>query len=222
MFGGWEDNGQDSSWMSYTDLMTGLLIIFIITALSLSLLKTDEDVIASKYEELVDDFSVLFEDNPTISIADSASIRFTIGDKAFDENEHKPTEAFREVLDKFIPAYYRQLQDIYENGRDSFVIQEIRIEGHTDSVGEYINNLVISSARALEIQKYIVRHPFFKDSLDSNFKAFALRNSIPVGYAYTRPLNLQGETITNMQKEGYSPEKSRRVEFRVLIDYLEK
>ena len=220
MFGGWEENDNGNTWMSYTDLMTGLLVIFIIVALALSLLKTDEKILANRYADLIEDFSQLFNETPTVSVADSATIRFTLPNKAFDESKHKPTSDFQEVLDYFIPAYYGKLQDIYLSEKDSFLIREIRVEGHTDSVDNYIKNLVISSARALEIQKYVVRHPFFKDSLTDEFKDFVLSHSIPVGYAYTRPLNQEGESISSVESNDYSLERSRRVEFRVLIEYL--
>lgn len=220
MFGAWNEESSDNSWMSYTDLMTGLLVIFLITTLSLSILKTDEDILANKYTTLVQDFEILFEDEPSIIVADSATIRFTLNENAFDTDKHKPTENLTAILDEFIPKYYSKLQNLFLTNKDSFLIQEIRIEGHTDSIGKYTDNLSVSSGRALAIQKYIVRHDYFNDSLEGTFQAFLYRNTIPVGYAYTRPLDTDGKSISDNDLQEYSKEKSRRVEFRVLIEYL--
>ncbi|GJM33169.1 MAG: hypothetical protein DHS20C18_21700 [Saprospiraceae bacterium] len=221
MFGGWAENEENNFWMSYTDLVTGFMIIFMVISLALSLLKGEKKVLESKYAELIGEFEEVFKDQNAIEIADSATIRFTIQDKSlFQLRNHKPTPYFESVLDSFIPLYYSRLETFYNESRDSFTIQEIRIEGHTDSLGDYVNNLITSSARAMEIQKYIVRHDYFKN-LDPDFQNFVLSNSIACGYAYTRPLDTAGVSKTSMEQI-YDADRSRRVEFRVLIEYNEK
>lgn len=221
MFGGWTDQEENNFWMSYTDLVTGFMIIFMIISLSLSLLSEEERTIASKYTELINEFEAAFQQQAAVEVADSATIRFTIQDRQlFQSNNHKPTRNFTDILDEFIPIYYGKIEELYRERQDSFLIKEIRIEGHTDTVGDYINNLITSSARSLEIQKYIVRSEYF-DTLDVAFKEFVRSNSIACGYAYTRPLDNEGKSIRS-EDQIYDPDKSRRVEFRVLFEYKEQ
>lgn len=221
MFGGWTDNEENNFWMSYTDLVTGFMIIFIVISLTISLLKTEESFLESKYTELIGEFETIFKEQPAIEVADSATIRFSIkNEQLFEPSNHKPTTYFKGILNEFIPLYYGQLEALYREERDFFTIKEIRIEGHTDTIGDYVNNLITSSARALEIQKYIVRHDYFKN-LNPTFQEFVLGNSIACGYAYTRPLDIAGSSIT-AEDQIYDPDKSRRVEFRVLFEYNKK
>lgn len=59
------------------------------------------------------------------------------------------------LLDRFVPIYLNVLlQDEYSD-----YLGEIIIEGHTDSTGDYYNNLKLSQDRALAVAKYILQMP---------------------------------------------------------------
>jgi outer membrane protein OmpA-like peptidoglycan-associated protein len=96
-------------------------------------------------------------------------------------------------------------------------IREIRIEGHTDSKGEYLDNLNLSSGRALKVQEYILKG-LSKRSYTVKFQGFVKRNSIACGYSSSRLLDSTSHHII----QSHLPEdrdKSRRVEFRVILEY---
>lgn len=222
----WKKTEEENPyWISFTDLMSGFMVIFILVSLFL-FAKEDEkgnpDPLKGKYTELVNIFREKFSDIPEIDVDTvNAVIRFLITENEkttfFLRAEREPTEYCEEVLDKFIPVYYDELQKIKEAAQDSFEIREIRIEGHTDSQGEYLYNLKLSSQRALKVQEYIIRG-LRKKHYPSDFQNFVRANSIACGYSFSHPLDKNGKPTsqTNLPEDF---NKSRRVEFRILLEY---
>lgn len=211
-------------WLSYTDLVTGFMIIFIVIALILFTRTNEKDPLEGKYKELVDVFSKKFWYFPEIEITDQATVRFLIDGSQesplFRLTKSSPTTYFRGVLDKFVPLYYEEVFQLFKNSQDSFRIKEIRIEGHTDSKGDYLTNLELSSNRAFKVQAYVLRHPFFF-SIDPEFEEFIKQNSIACGYSFSRLLDAEGR-LTSESKGLEAADQSRRVEFRLMLEYIEQ
>lgn len=80
------------------------------------------------------------------SIALESDVLFELG--RYDLSERG--EAF---IDRFLPVYLDVL--FSEEYRD--YVAEIIIEGHTDSTGNYIDNLELSQRRALAVASYVLR-----------------------------------------------------------------
>ncbi|MGI6240024.1 MAG: OmpA family protein [Christensenellales bacterium] len=66
------------------------------------------------------------------------------------------TDAGREYIDRFLPAYL----SVIFSAENSAYVSEIIIEGHTDSTDTYIKNLRLSQNRAYAVAEYV---------LDSNY-----------------------------------------------------
>ncbi len=224
-------NEDHSYWISFTDLVSGFMVVFIVVAL-LSLKQTvpppppppcpDIIDVRGRYQEFVDNFRIIIEKKgwQSIEIADSATIRFSVRSTSpsplFDQGSSTPTAYFDRILFQFIPDYLAELHKLYAK-KDSFIIREIRIEGHTDSKSDYLFNLKLSSERALAVQQKLLVHPVWQ-IYDPQFKSFLEKNSIACGYSYSRRLDKSGNYLTNPgMVEDY--DKSRRVEFRILLDY---
>ncbi len=216
MFGKKQEE-EHNIWISFSDLFSGFMVIFIVVSLMLF----NRDPVKNKYSEMSEDFKKRFSEIKEIQIPDDeATIRFK-----FDENspsplfilgKSEPTPYFQSLLDKFIPIFYSEIKKLHSD-TTKFKIKEIRIEGHTDNSSSYIYNLNLSSNRALEVQKYILDSRFVTDNLDKTVKAFVEQNSISCGYSYARALDNDGNFITKSGKP-VSPAKSRRVEFRILLE----
>ncbi len=127
------------------------------------------------------------------SIALDASVLFDVG-----KSELK--DGGKAVLDQFLPVYLGVLLQ----GEREQSISEIIIEGHTDSTGNYLDNLKLSQERALNVMSYVLsdenRH------LDLRMKQ-KLRK---IGTANGRSFSVLRTDAQGLE----DAESSRRVEFK--------
>lgn len=73
----------------------------------------------------------------------------------FDTGSYEIRPEGKALLSTFVPIYLNVLlRDEYSD-----YLGEIIIEGHTDSTGEYFNNLKLSQNRALAVAEYILQIP---------------------------------------------------------------
>jgi outer membrane protein OmpA-like peptidoglycan-associated protein len=100
--------------------------------------------------------------------------------------------AFKEI--SISPHFYGDLDRIAEILKVHNDIG-LMIIGHTDSIGPYSHNQILSEERALAVKMYLVD------------KGIASERLIPGGYGETRPM------ADNRNEEGR--EKNRRVEFTI-------
>ena len=197
---------QVNYWMSYADLMSALLLVFILL-LSLVILdyrellaakeKQIEEVVSVK-TEIIRALSEAFRDsNLEIEIdQQTGAIRFP-GSVLFEYDSAELSPEGKAFLKQFIPVYLKIL--LQPRFRDE--ISSIIIEGHTDKHGTYMYNMNLSQARAYSVLSYIY---------SSDFPSFPERDIAQSlitanGRSFSQPLyDEHGQ---------YDPERSRRVEF---------
>jgi outer membrane protein OmpA-like peptidoglycan-associated protein len=131
----------DAEWISISDLMSGLMMIFLFIAISfmnsVQIRANQVKKIAVAYQELQDSlYQDLYEefkqDLPRWQAEidrDSLSVRFHEPEVLFEQGRYEVTPRFQEILAEFFPRYLKILY--LEKYRDN--IEEIRIEGHTSS-----------------------------------------------------------------------------------------
>ena len=113
----------------------------------------------------------------------------------FGNNNPQLNSEFLAVLDDFFPKYISLLEH-YQH-----IIAEIRIEGHTSSVGTYFHKMKLSQERSRNVLEYcwgLATEPqreWMKLCVTAN------------GLSYSHPIIVDGVEDEN---------KSRRVEFRIL------
>jgi len=73
-------------------------------------------------------------------------------DVLFATGQHKLTNAGKATIDDFLPVYL----DVLFSEEYLPYVAEIIIEGHTDSVGDYIRNLELSQQRAGAVASYVL------------------------------------------------------------------
>lgn len=240
MFNNRKKEEEYSHWISFTDLVAGFMMIFIVVSLvALSQINPTEEKTTNPdypvvdtlidtlpppgggiYQVLIDVFRKELSGMDAVEIGDSATIRFTVNEDSksplFRPTEYRPTTYFRGVMDDAIPVFLEELYKIYKIPSDTLKIQEIRIEGHTDPAGDYIYNLNLSSNRALAVQKYLLKSKTLQ-GYDKTFRDFIEKNSIACGYSFSRTLGKNGAFVERDSKDvDYA--KSRRVEFRILLE----
>lgn len=168
---------KSDPWMSISDMMTTLMLVFMFLAISymidVSKEKSRMKEIAVTYSELQNDlYSDLndeFKDDLTkwnaLLDKESLSIRFEEPDILFSVGSCEIKPAFADILSDFFPRYINILtNEKYKND-----IEEIRIEGHTSSewadgvsgdIG-YFKNMELSQNRTRRVLEYVLSLPFY-------------------------------------------------------------
>lgn len=209
---------EDSHWVSISDLMTALMVIFMFIAINyimqvVELKYVEEDI----YNALKTEFEEEIYDGQ-IQLGPDGTIRFNSSkDVLFDVNSSELRWSFKKQLNDFIPRYWK----IINSEKYIDYIKEIRIEGHSDTqppaTGEdsYTYNLFLSSERANEVLLFLRKHPSFKNaSKKERDKIEFLFTSI--GFSYSRSINKEGEYTFTSKDKVVDNRLSRRVEFRII------
>lgn len=194
-----------------TDLMTGLVLVFIVmffyAFVQNNIEKFHQDIAkenASKaLQESLKDKNIKATIDPISGVVKISDLEL------FEVNSYTLSEKGKKYLDKFAPAY---LDSIFSNEYLGKNIDKIIIQGHTDSqtfVGkysddeQYMKNMELSLNRAYTVANYMTNTPYNKNNGDK------LRKMIIVeGASFSNPV------ITN-GKEDYA--KSRRVELKLVM-----
>jgi len=222
----------DESWQGgIADLMTGLMIIFLLIAISymLTVQQNNNEVIrqgevvreiAATYNALQiglyqDLYAEFKHDLPKwdATLEKDSTIRFNEPDILFETGSSVLRTKFKTILDDFFPRYLA----ILTAAKYMDEIEEIRIEGHTSSVWQdakaraeiYLNNSRLSQERAHSVLTYCYRLGASKphhDWLHKIIRANGLSYGVPV-------LNANGQE---------DQARSRRVEFKSITRSQEK
>ena len=156
------DREDNAFSLSTGDLMAGLLFIFILLLMG-ALLQVQEkaeqdEEIVRRYDQvktqLYIDLEEEFKDDLKVWRAEIDSttlcVRFQEPSMLFDNNMSTLKDNFKAILSDFFPRYIDVLTK--PEYRDN--IEEIRIEGHTDSNGEYFHNMQLSQDRTRAVLQY--------------------------------------------------------------------
>lgn len=223
-----KSNSGESNWISFSDIMTGLMVIFMFIAISyiveVQKKQQERDIIfeefkATKealYAELKEEFKDDFKEW-SVELDKDLSIKFTNPDVLFEPSEAKIRGEFVAILQEFLPRYFRVLlQDKYQDK-----IAEIRIEGHTDTLpttrfgsDPYIANVKLSQLRSAEVLGFFRDMSYYRNlsSEDEEQLQFWLTAN---GLSYGRTLD-DNKELTSRSGKAVNNEFSRRVEFRII------
>lgn len=201
--------GENPFSLSIGDLMAAILFVFVLL-LSAAMLKISEqsekiENIATQYdnskEEIYKDLEKHFGDDIVDWGAEidkqKLSIRFS-KQTMFDNNDTTLRPEFCAILDDFFPKYINLLMAHKDE------IAEIRIEGHTSSIGSYFHNMQLSQDRSRNVLEYC-------ESLVSQTQREWMRQFVTAnGLSYSHLI---------YDNKGFEDEnRSRRVEFRILTN----
>lgn len=215
---------KQNVWMSVSDLMTGLMVIFLFVAIAYMIQVNDNQTVLTDYVEtknhLHDKLVKEFAGDTAkwqMAVGKDLSMKFNNPQVLFATGSYQLTPTFCEILNKFIPRYL----DILLNDSLSNRIQEIRIEGHTDNVpapqfgkDPFMANIKLSQLRSYSVLEYIKNMPSYQNYTDeqrTKLEFWFTSN----GLSYGKAVDGNGE-YTALSGKPIDKDKSRRVEFRIV------
>lgn len=216
---------KENYWASLSDIMTVLMVIFMFIAITYirqiqadqedrnKILVEYQETNIALYEALKQEFEDDFAENRWhAELGEDLSIRFLNEEVLFDYNSVMLKNEFQNILQQFFPRYI----DILLNEQFIDKISEVRIEGHTDSVGPYMFNVNLSQNRTANVLDFLF---YRRDSEYSNLSETDQRLMrywfTTTGYSYGRTLDSSGD-YTYYSENPEDADRSRRVEFRII------
>ena len=212
---------DDSGWMSLSDMMTVLMVLFLIISVTIAVSATtslqnmrslvyyiteQEQILC---EELEQNLQSEFQERDLQVECNPIRIIFTNPNYEFAKNSDTLTPAFERALSIFFPIYL----DTIDRSELRDLIDEIRIEGHTDSDGDYIYNMSLSQDRARNVLSFAINLP----KLNSTDQYFQWSRSLLTanGLSFSRRLNQDGKVMEFPYTGVENKDRSRRVEVKL-------
>ena len=231
------NKSEETTWLSLSDMMTVLMVLFMILAIFIALNATNtvnsimtpissfiknENKLCKK---LKDELYFKFSKSDLKISCEPIRITFINEKYKFEHDRHELNRSFQETLSKFFPIYLEIINDwhfINSEGKKidlSTLIDEVRIEGHTDSAGapgtsinsKYIYNMGLSQRRSKEVLNFV----FNIKSLKSRSKW--MRETMTAnGLSFSRRLNTNLEPFDDKDLNQFENKKaSRRIEIKI-------
>ncbi len=212
----------ESHWTSATDLMSGLMIIFMFIAISYMISASQErdrmkgtaEDWAKNKEMIYNSLLAEFKNDLNKWNADIDSVmlivRFKEPSVLFSKGGSNLTPHFKEILSDFFPRYLHILKEFKSS------ISEIRIEGHTSSewskevsqLDAFFYNMNLSQLRTQSVLKYCI------ESTNNDSLRYWCQNVILAAGFSSSKLIIEKGVENEIQ--------SRRVDFRVRTNADEK
>jgi len=216
-----EFQSQEAHWIPLSDLMTGLMVLFLLIAVTYMMRLEIEsarirDVAVAYnetrdalYKDLHDEFAADLPKWKAELVKNDLSIRFTDPDILFANGKSEVKPEFAQILRNFFPRYER----ILASPKYRTAINEVRIEGHTSSEwikvttpdDAYFRNMELSQARTRSVLSLVMELPEVASDRDW-LKRYVTAN----GLSSSQPI------VDQNQNEDLA--RSRRVVFRVRTD----
>lgn len=198
-----KDEGEKPFWISYADLMTAMMVLFLV-AMAVTIaavtraVEGPAEIRAKEVLEICSSLKQDLADAPDIDV-NCTSHRITFPDVGyFDFNSYRLPEGASEALARMVPAVLRAADS--ELGQRW--LKQVVVEGYTDPVGSYLYNLHLSLQRS-EWVLCLLMDP-------AKNSALALSDT---QLGRVRQLFHAGGVSSNNQRE--TDERSRRVELRI-------
>jgi outer membrane protein OmpA-like peptidoglycan-associated protein len=212
---------QEAQWISLSDLITGLMMLFMLIAIAFMLKVQAEEAeakhVAEQYieirQELYRDLYTEFKDDLPIwnaALTKDLILTFRGPEVLFDTGKADLKPRFRQILQDFFPRYVKIITSLkYKSS-----IQEIRIEGHTSSDWNgatgteeaYFQNMELSQDRTRSTLRFVLKLPDVQKDIGW------LRGTVTANGLSSSHLIFKPDGITE------DADRSKRVEFRILTD----
>ena len=133
-----------------------------------------EDLVGVRTQIISDLSSALREANISATVDPTSGAIALASDVLFATGESQLTDEGRSRIDAFLPVYL----DVLFSEEYRGYVSEIIIEGHTDSVGSYISNLLLSQQRAYNVASYVLAdgYPYISEETREHLRQVTTAN----------------------------------------------
>ena len=216
----------NNEWMSISDMMAGLMMVFLFIAIAFMIeVQSEQDTIkeiamtyrksqTSLNKDLHQEFAKDLEAWGAEITTDNI-FRFKSPEVLFKTGSSSVSPQFKKILDNFFPRYL----NILTSKKYLNEIDEVRVEGHTSNTWNthstkntiYLKNMALSQARANSVLAYCYQYIYKRSPEQAIWLERQFRAN---GMAFAKPVT-KGNKV-------YDNDKAKRVEFRVLTKAQEK
>lgn len=205
-------NNDDSEWLPISDLMSGLMVLFLFIAISLimQVRQTAEkykDTQQAIYKALMQEFEKDLKQMGADVDQKTLTFVFNSPDILFESGQSTIKPSYAKTLNDFFPRYIKVVNQYKDH------IEEIRIEGHTSSdwkIGAnsdtaYFENMRLSQERTRAVLNYVYNIPQV-----SQYRPWIKENLAAVG--------LSSAKIIKDEQGHENKSQSKRVTFRIITN----
>jgi outer membrane protein OmpA-like peptidoglycan-associated protein len=218
------NSAKEDYWISVSDLMAALMVIFLFIAISYMIkVQKQFDAFVYLHKEYLEAQEAIYEELEEEFADDLKDWKAEIDKKTLAVIFHEPETLFEVLRWDIKPIYKSTLKDFFPRYIEAILrtdyqsfISKLRIEGHASPgwtggtpKDKFINNMDLSQKRSSEVMKFVLKETDLKDDF-----GWVKKNLISVGYGPTVPVFNQDSTINKSL--------SRRVEFRVVMNAQEE
>ena len=199
-----KDDGEKPFWISFSDLMTAMMVMFLVV-MAVALLavttpsgareKEIEDWVKQLEQKIKADFPGVNYQRKRNVIDFGSQANFKYGKPDF-EGSTEEVQRKEDALRKFVP----ELLTLANDPLGKKIIKRVVVEGYTDNRGTYLSNLDLSLKRSERVLCVLLADSVSTKLSDAHKKL--VRDLFLVG----------GYSINNAKN---SPEESRRIEMRI-------
>lgn len=214
-----KNSGEEHNfWMSYTDLMSGFLIVFIVASIIAMGYMIDYTPEFKEFEGVKGDVRVVVDEDKRSIIL----YHKNASDDLFPTGGYDPQLALKDFLD----IYGRRIVKKAIELKKSYSDVELRIEGHTDPAGirdrrtgyvppygseeSFIGNMTLSSQRANAVYSYLYNNC----GLNPSEKEFLRNSAISVGCSFSE--RIKAGTHSDRYRDQELDDASRRIEIKII------
>jgi outer membrane protein OmpA-like peptidoglycan-associated protein len=200
------DQAEKPFWISYADLMTALMVLFLVT-MSVALLAVTKKITDQerrkmtherKIEQLLNQIEAITEHFPGVTLDRERRV-IDFGERAlFDKNVYRLDERQAELLRAFVPLVLEVANT--DLGRD--VLKRVVVEGFASETGTYLHNLNLSLERSQGVLCALLASPAVSETPLTAEQSRQIRDQFVVG----------GYSFNNARR---TAAESQRVELRL-------
>ena len=207
---------SEENWISTSDLMAGLMIIFLFIAIAY--IKSIGQEESQAADSICNDLEREFENvswREQIEICppnEPLVVRFINPEVLFEKGSASLTGQFENMLTEFMPKY----MNVVNQHRPD--IDKVRIEGHTDdswadendAITRFYNNMFLSQSRTYSVLHFSLQIDKVKED-----EKWVIAHLESAGRSSSDPIRdeVTGEV---------DPDRSRRVDFRINLNIRQK